>query len=207
MRQRINPPPMLMPRQSVDTGYRRTETTDNGLGRELQPSTTNAQQIDVPDRWKNWTQLPAYYTTTIVLGGAADDAQAGSVSLRPEPFVLTRISYATTGDVLAQALGFPFNSGMSIQGRSVRLTWEDEFTKFMAQSPSLVSAVFGDSNGFLDVPATVLFEGRQTLTVNLRRVLWPYDPTVVTPTNTEWDFVFQGVSLLPPGTEVSGSVR
>ena len=91
----------------------------------------------------------------------------------------------------------------SAQGRSVTVQWDDEFTKFLGQQPALVSALFGDSQGFLDIPKGVLFQGKQALTITLNRILWP-DPDT-NPATTQWDFVFQGVGLLPKGIHQSGS--
>lgn len=154
--------------------------------------------------YPGFVEVPAFYTVTVVLGGdtTKPSANAGnSVNLRPEPFVCRRIVWATNGDTphfitTASIVG-------SAQGRSVRVSWEDEFTKFLGNKPCLVSALFGDSQGFLDFPRRgVLFQGKQTLSVNLSRIMWP-DST--TPADTEWDFNFQGVQLLPMNINQSGS--
>jgi hypothetical protein len=60
----------------------------------------------------------------------------------------------------------------------------------------------GDSNGFLDNVRGIIFQGSQTLSIELLRLHWPSDTLNAA---TEWDFVFSGVSLLPPGVNQSGS--
>lgn len=159
-----------------------------------------------PDRWIGWSEIPAFYTVTVFLGGDDNAIAADSTPLRPEPFVLKRITWATNGDALPN-IGSPilFNS---VQARQVEITWEDEFTKFFGQQPALLAAAFGDSNGFLDMPAPILFQGRQSLQVNLRRLTWPFPPDTVPPIETRFDFQFQGIALLPPhvGSSGSGSV-
>lgn len=149
--------------------------------------------------FKDFNKIPSSYVISIQLGGAANATSPGTVSLRPEPFILERITWATTGDTYPYVTAEP---GYSVQGRSVRLTWGDEFTKLFGNQPALVSAAMGDSNGFLDIVKGILFQGSQTLTLSLQRLHWP-DST--TPDATQWDFVFSGLSLLPPGVNQSGS--
>jgi hypothetical protein len=144
------------------------------------------------DKHPGWLEVPAFYTVSIVLGGE-DNAQNGSaVGLRPERFELRRITFATQGDVWP-FVSFPALS--SIQGRCVEVTWGDEFTQFLGQQPCLLSALLGDSNGFLDLPEGILFQGRQTLNAKLRRLQWP-DPATE-PAPMRFDINFQGVGLLP----------
>ena len=70
--------------------------------------------------------------------------------------------------------------------------------------PALVSAAFGDSQGYLDLPRRgILFQGKQSLAISLRRLIWP-DPEIE-PDATRWDFTFQGFGLLPKGVNQSGS--
>jgi hypothetical protein len=164
------------------------------------------QRYAPSEDYPGWVEVPAFYTVSLVLGGdpAAPAANVGnSVTIRPEPFVCRRITWATTGDVpnfISSASGIMG----SAQGRSVRVEWSDEFTKFLGSRPCLISALFGDSEGFLDFPRRgVLFQGKQTLDVKLTRILWPDSNTQ--PANTEFDFNFQGVSLLPMGVNQSGS--
>jgi hypothetical protein len=151
-------------------------------------------------RWNEFVEVPAFYTCTVMLGGD-DNAQAGnSVQTRPERFECRRITWASTGNV------YPFqltNLG-NPQGSAVEITWGDEFTKFLGESPALLSALFGDSNGFLDLPSPILFQGRQSLNAKLRRITWPDSSD---PAETRFDICFQGVGLLPASTGgVSGSV-
>lgn len=143
------------------------------------------------DIWAGYAKVPAWYPVTLLLAGTANAQQGGNVQLRPEPFVLKRITWATTGDV------FPFQSSndisQSAQGRSVIMDWQDEFTQFFGSRQGLVSAFFGDSNGFLDLPRGLVFSGKQTLSVRLTRLFWPSEETAA---ETRWDFVFSGHSLL-----------
>ncbi len=148
-----------------------------------------------------FTFVPTWYTITMDLGGDDGDFQAGSETLRPEPFLLRRITWATNGDtpVFNGGLVLP---GYSSQGRSVQVEWSDEFTKFMGSNPALISAIFGDSNGFMDVQGLALFQGKQTLSAKLTRLGWPFtsDPAI-----TRWDIVMAGFGLLPKGVNQSGS--
>lgn len=145
--------------------------------------------------YPGYTEVPAYYTISITLGGVAGNTQSGSVPLRPENFVCKRITWATTGDT-------EFEGGYSIQGRCVTVQWFDEFTRFFGSQPALISSVFGDSNGFLDLSRGIMLQGKQTLQMELVRVLWPTGPA---PANTRFDFCFQGSSLLPYNVHQSGS--
>lgn len=146
-----------------------------------------------------FTKIPAWYVCTISLAGTVGATGPGNAQLRPELFVLKRISWATTGDVYPYADSYP---GFSIQARSVTLSWSDEFTKFMGNSPGLVASVFGDSNGFLDLPRAALFQGSQTLGLTLTRLFWPSQLAAAV---TRWDFVFTGFGLLPRGVNQSGT--
>lgn len=166
------------------------------------PEPSSAELIralyDLP---KDAILVPGFYTVSVTLGGAPNASAASSAALRPERFICRRITYATTGDCL------PYVDpvvAMSQQGRSVEVTWQDEFTRFTGQQPSLVAAIFGDSNGFLDLPEGVLFQGRQTLQISLRRLFWP---SAEEADDTRWDFVFAGLSILPSGSRsVSGGL-
>lgn len=176
---------------------RKGETAPAGyFGQELDRM---AVQGD-PD-WAQYDYIPAWYTISIDLDGDVGASQAGSVPIRPEPFLCFRITWATTGDTRAVLSAMPLQS---IQGRSVEILWGDEFTRFMGNIPCLLSAVFGDSNGYLDIPHGLQFQGRQSLTATLTRILWPdtSDPVTV-----RFDLCFQGVGVLPKGTYVSGSPR
>jgi len=148
--------------------------------------------------------VPAQYVIQIALGGQDGASQGGRVTLRPEDFILKRITFATNADTpyFHPNIALP---GYSIHGRSVAISWSDEFTQFMDQD-ALVSAIFGDSQGFLDLPRPIYFQGKQTLSVKLTRLFWP---EVVEPEErqiTRWDFVFHGLGVLPPGRHASGSI-
>jgi hypothetical protein len=148
-----------------------------------------------------FTFVPAWYTVTIDLGGSDGDFAAGSETLRPEPYLLRRITWGTNGDapIFNGGLALP---GYSSQGRSVQVEWNDEFTKFMGSNPALISALLGDSNGFMDVQGLCLFQGKQTLSAKLTRLGWPYTSS---PAVTRWDIVFAGFGLLPKGVNQSGA--
>lgn len=159
-----------------------------------------------------YTKVPTDYSVQISLGGAAGARVQGTIQLRPEPFLCNIITYATTGDTLTQAQLAGGNTlpqhAYSQQARSVELTWGDEFTRFMGSQAALVAAIFADSEGFLDLPAPILFQGSQTLTVELHRLFWPYfvaEVIEIPEVETSWDFIFKGVSLLPLGVNESGS--
>jgi hypothetical protein len=148
-----------------------------------------------------FTFVPAWYTITIDLGGSTGDSQGEAVTLRPEPYLLERITWATNGDtpVFNGGLALP---GYSSQGRSVQVEWGDEFTKFLGSQPALISGLFGDSNGFMDLQGLALFQGKQTLNATLSRLGWPFTSS---PAITRWDITFAGSGLLPKGVNQSGS--
>jgi hypothetical protein len=155
-----------------------------------------------PDLAGYWF-LPAWYTVTINLGHHAGDTARGSVQLRPETFVMYRIGWATTGDTPPweeTESGTP-----SKQGRSVQVSFSDEYTQFVTQ-PTLISAIFGDSCGFLDIPQAVQLRGKQSITVEITRVQYPGTPPEQEADFTRFDFCFMGVGLLKPGQPVSGTV-
>jgi hypothetical protein len=162
-------------------------------------SPTDSPGEENDPRWMNFEKIPAFYTISVNLGGAANDVAPGSTQLRPEPFILKRITWAAQGDTYPYTQAEP---GYSLQGRAVTVTWADEFTKFLGNQPALISSLFGDSNGFLDVPRGALFQGKQVLSINLTRLHWP---SAETPQTTRFDFVFQGLGLLPKGVAQSGS--
>jgi hypothetical protein len=153
-------------------------------------------------RFADFEKIAAWYTISIELGGDSGSNQRGAVQLRPEPFLCFRITWATTGDTFGILSFPPFSSP---QGRAVEILWGDEFTKFMGDQPALLSSVFGDSEGFLDIPHGLQFEGKQSLSASLTRLFWP-DPDT-DPVTTRFDIVFAGVGLLPLGTHQSGSPR
>jgi hypothetical protein len=170
---------------------------------------------DAP-QYASYNKVPTNYVISTILGGADEATVKGDVQLRPEPFLLQRITWATSGDILTDAQYAAVGGNAVImppwsqQGRSVELTWGDEFTRFLGKQPALVAAIFGDSWGFMDLPAPVLFQGSQTLEVTLRRLFWPIVNADlgldVPPIDTNWDFIFEGVALLPQGVDQSGSV-
>lgn len=187
--------PFVVPQQPQSEGfaYQNTHT----LGQH--PTDAAGAKLRDDAAFAHLNKLPAWYVVTILLPGAPGSPVAASTPLRPEPFILERITWATTGDTPA----FVDAAGAgSVQGRSVTVLFDDEFTKFLGKNPCLVSALFGDSNGYLDLARGMLFQGKQSLSVTLQRLLWP-DST--TPAETRWDICFQGVMLLPKGVNQSGA--
>lgn len=165
-------------------------------------SPTDSPGEEHDPRWANFEKIPAWYTVSVYLGSGVGNAASSSTQLRPEPFILKRITWATQGDV------YPYNtseSGFSVQGRAVTVAWADEFTKFLGNQPALISSLFGDSNGFLDIPRGALFQGKQNLSVQLSRLFWPAPGEITPDTLTRFDFVFAGLGLLPRGVAQSGS--
>jgi hypothetical protein len=148
-----------------------------------------------------FVEVPAVYTATVILGPEVGATGPGSVPLRPEMFALRRITWASEFD------SPPYQLIPGPAGRQVEIYWGDEFTKFLGNTPTLISALFGDSNGFLDLPGEgILFQGRQTLNVQLKRNMWGATAGV-TPADTRWDICFQGVGLLPRNSGgVSGAI-
>jgi hypothetical protein len=161
--------------------------------------------MPTPDEFKNYNQVPDWYTIKIILPGTAGAKQGGAVGLRPSPFVCTRVTWATNADIFRIAGPYFFHH--SPQGRCVEVRFGDAFTRFFSERSALVSAVFGDSDGFLDLPSGLLFQGSQPLEVELTRLFWAsiFDTDEVPPVDTRWDFVFHGISLLPAGVNQSGS--
>jgi hypothetical protein len=188
---------MVMPTQPQPEGFAyQNSHAMNGLGQHPQHS---KHGLEHDPAWNNFNKLPAWYTLTILLSGAPGAPVASSVPIRPEPFILKRITWATNGDTPL----FVDNTGSgSVQGRSVTVLFDDEFTKFLGKNPCLVSALFGDSQGYLDLELGMLFQGKQALSITLQRLIWP---DVTTPAETRWDFCFQGIMLLPKGVNQSGS--
>lgn len=155
----------------------------------------------VPADFPEFNKIATVYMIPIALAPQAGATQGGSVQLRPEDFVLTRICWACTGDALVSQ-GDYFCSG-SRHGRCVEMTWEDEFTKFFGNTSGLIAAMLGDSNGFLDLPYGIRFQGSQTLTVKINRLFWPGNEE--TPPEVRYDFAFHGIGLLPRTRQTSGS--
>lgn len=160
---------------------------------------TDSRGIENEPRWKDYEKIPNIYVVSVALDGTPGATKAGSKQLRPEAFVLKRITWATTGDTPPFA---DMEPGYSLQGRAVLMKWQDEFTQLMGQDETLISSLLGDSNGFLDIPRGALFQGKQALTVNLTRTHWPF---ATEPATTLFNFVFQGLGLLPRGVAQSGS--
>lgn len=178
-----------------------------GLGQH--PQDAGDKLRDDPAIRAQYDLIPAFYTVSILLGTAVPSQAANSTQIRPENFILERISWATLGDsIIASNDGMLNAAGGSVDGRCVEVSWSDEFTKFLGQNPCLVSALFGDSQGYLDIPRGILFQGKQTLQVSLSRLAWLGPTGEGQPASTRWDFNFQGVGLLPKNAGgTSGALR
>lgn len=152
----------------------------------------------------NYIEVPAWYTISVVIGGDPEQLNAvvaGSVALRPERFQCRRITYAAQADSPPYSLG-AFGSPTA---NAVEIEFGDEFTQFMPRTPTLLGAVFGQANGFLDLPQSILFQGRQSLNCKLRRLQWTGTPDDFV--DTRIDITFAGVGLLPVNSGgVSGSL-
>lgn len=159
-----------------------------------------------PHEMAEYNQLCSFYNVTLELGADAGEVRKATALLRPEPFVVTRITWATTGDTLLGSNAANAFAGISIMGRTVRVAFGDTFTNFMGQRNGLISAVFGDSNGFLNLPKGIVFGGSQNLEIELQRLFFPGNvPGLTNPPASRFDFTFAGVSLLPKFLNQSGS--
>ena len=170
-----------------------------------------------------WTRVLRQYCVKVYLGSKVGDTNSGSETLGPERFVLKRIQWACDGEIQnpwqtnEDGSQSPNVQGWfplvhkSIQGRCVEMAWQDEFTQFMAGKRALIVALLGDSDGFPDLPKPILLQAKQTMTINLWRIRWPFPigPIGQTqwpdPFTVRFDFTFHGVMLLPPGTHESGA--
>ena len=159
------------------------------------------------EEYRGYTLVPDQYIINIELNSEAGQSEADSVPLRPYDFLLERITWACTGDSAISEDDYTVNPvwsmGGSIMGRCTEMEWSDEFTKFMGDRRALVSAVMGDSNGFIKLPRVLRFVGKQVLSIRLNALFYPWPPpTQGTPyPDFRWDFVFHGCDLYPPGKE------
>lgn len=194
------------PLATLDYPGRMAEAQHGIVGYVGQDSPENAE------RFRNYVKVPAQYVINIILSGdpaSPRNIQTGGVQLRPEPFVLKRITWASDGDVpYSDNVTEPENTNAaSIVGRVTEMEWQDEFTRFMGDRRGFISAVLGDSEGFLDLPRPALFQGKQTLSIRLRMTRWPW--VILQPEeypDIRYDFVLHGLGLLPPGAkDASGS--
>lgn len=174
-------------------------THEIGAARDAQRGGDPAQNIARTAREQHnpdgeYIEIPAFYNIVIPnLGPNTGDDATGDVTLRPEDFVCERITWAALQDLVAI---LEAGSSLSFIGRSVEVAWGDEFTRFLNKDPALISAAFGDSNGFLDFPNGIRFQGKQTLSVTCRRVLGVGEIEVP----GRIDFTLHGFGLLPRGS-------
>ncbi len=110
------PLPALPPGQRwINVGGRYVAVVDVPSGAEYQrvhalgqpPNSRQSHPTEAPvprplrkesEDYPGFVEIPAFYTVSIVLGGADDAVKSGSTNIRPEPFVCRRITWATTGD-------------------------------------------------------------------------------------------------------------
>lgn len=182
--------------------YGRTYRQLSGMPTDRDPTSPAPGPAVAPGRPPGqWVEVPAWYRISIVLGGDDGAQESGQVNLRPEVFMVRRITFATTGDTTKMLGESAIGSGVgSQQARSCEVLFADEFTNFFGKDPALVASIFGDSNGFLDFPSEILIQGKQTLNMTLRRLFWPGLLEEESAPETRWDFVFHGVGLLPAST-------
>lgn len=175
------------------------------------PVAADASMLRDDAAFNDYQKIPAFFTISIVLGGEAGAVKGGNVQLRPEAFICERITWACSESPLQYVIPFAtdetnYTSGAAIggspQGRAVRISWGDEFTKFLGDHPCMLAALFGDGDGFLNLSRGILFQGKQTLTATLSRIS---DPTFNQAPQLEFDINFQGVGLLPKNVAQSGS--
>lgn len=159
---------------------------------------------EIAKRFRNYARIVAQYPVKLRLSGEDGKTAAEVAQLRPEPFVCRRITWATTGDTLLHT-GFPGTWLSSIHGQSVACRFGDSFTTFLGKNNGLVTAVFGDSNGFLDLSHGIIFQGSQPIKIDLERLFWPGEVAQAPANETDWYFIFHGVGLLPAGVNQSGS--
>ncbi len=162
---------------------------------------------DAAQAFRLYNQIAAMYVVTIPLGGDIGTPATRNTQLRPEPFLCKRVTWATTADTL-RFYGLPMAMNASVHGGVVECRFGDSFTTFLGQNAGLVRAVFGDSNGFLELGKGILLQGSQPVEVSLTRLAWPGtgdEDNGAPPAETRWDFVFHGVGLLPQGVYASGA--
>lgn len=173
------------------------------------------------ERFRGWVKVLSQDPLNLILGPKVNDTISGSVTLRPERIILKRISWACDGEQQNPYNGIPAAPNVngwdpvvmnSIQGRCVEMEWFDEFTKFMSDRKALVVALLGEPglNG-VGLPKPILLQGKQTISIRLNRIRWPFpigpidDKNWPDPFPVRFDFVFHSIMLLPPGTHESGS--
>lgn len=155
------------------------------------------------EEYRGYSEVSDQYIINIHMSGdPAGQPQANSVPLRPYDFVLKQITYACTGDASnMDGTVNPFwqPPGGSMMARVTEMEWFDEYTKFMGDRRALIAAVTGDSNGFLPLPRMIRFIGKQTLSVRINAISYPWpDPDPDPYPEFRHDFVFHGVDLYPP---------
>jgi len=137
--------------------------------------------IDGERRFEDYTKVPAFYILRVELGPEAHDNAADSITLRPEQFLLRRITWRVTppfaaftkGGVTSRLPLAPPLAPAYDSGSGIALRWGDEFTKFLGgpgpEPSGLLGALCGEVNGFLDMPREVLLAGKQTISAFLER--------------------------------------
>ena len=159
---------------------------------------------ELAKQFKDYAEIVAQYPVNLELEGFAGAQKADVAQLRPEPFLCRRITWATTADTL-RFTGVPQTLLSSWHGQAVAVRFGDSFTTFLGKTAGLVTAVFGDSNGYLDLSRGILFQGSQPVKIELERLFWPAATIDVPEATTRWDFIFHGVGLLPAAVGASGA--
>lgn len=151
--------------------------------------------LDTERRFEDYTKIPAYYILRVELGPNEHDNQAESITLRPEQFLLRRITWRVTPPIVSitlpaqapkrVALGPPIAPAYDA-GSGIAMRWGDEFSKFLGgpgpEPSGLLGALCGEVNGFLDMTREVLLAGKQTISAFLERGvgLDPYVNGIIT---------------------------
>ena len=137
--------------------------------------------LDQERRFEDYTKVPAIYILRVELGPNAGNNAADSVTLRPEQFLLRRITWRVTQPMFAFFDGavthrLPIAPPLTPaydSASGIALRWGDEFTKFLGgtgpEPSGLLGALCGEVNGFLDMTREVLMAGKQTISAFLER--------------------------------------
>lgn len=145
-------------------------------------------------RFDEYTKVPAIYVMRASLGSEDNAVESMSVNLRPEQFLLRRLTWRVTPlivtvDFEGTEVTYPLLPPIAPlydPAECLSLKWGDEFTKFIGGSgpapAGLFGALMGEVNGFLDMTREILFSGKQTISAEVQRVVsvapWTQAPAV-----------------------------
>lgn len=150
----------------------------------VQTAPGRSYALAAEQQFADYTKVPATYVLRFELGPDAFASDSASVNLRPEQFLLRRLTWRCT-PLLVQ---FTPEGGKPIvlmaeppiaphydPASCIEVRWEDEFTKFLGGSgpapAGLLGALMGEVNGFLDQTREILFAGKQTLSATVQRLI------------------------------------